>query len=78
MCIRDSTYPYVGSVRMRIIMSFNSPATSGCGTIYFGQVEDYSLNVKASNLAVAENGANKVMVYPNPVKDILSLSLIHI
>lgn len=68
-----NTYPYVGSVRMRVILKYSTAATSACGTINYGQIEDYSLNVIAATLAVNENALAKATVYPNPVKDVITI-----
>lgn len=66
------TYTYTGPVRMRVILKFNS-IPSACGTINYGQIEDYTLNVMNSTLAVANTDATKTSVYPNPVRDIISI-----
>ena len=69
----------VGNTRMRIL-KVNSPSTfamfwptGACGTYSYGQVEDYTLNVKAA-LATNETSFNKIQFYPNPVKDVLTVS----
>jgi len=69
----------VGNTRMRIL-KVNSPSTfamfwptGACGTYSYGQVEDYTLNVKEA-LATGETSLNKVQFYPNPVKDVLTVS----
>lgn len=69
----------VGNTRLRIL-KVNSPSTfamfwptGACGTYNDGQVEDYTLNVKES-LATAETSLDKAQLYPNPVKDVLTVS----
>lgn len=63
-----------GTVRMRVIMKYSSVPTTACGTISYGQVEDYSLNVKAQQLAVVDGSASSAIVlYPNPVKDVIAV-----
>ena len=62
-----------GATRMRVIMRFSSIPTSSCGTINYGQVEDYTVNIMDKVLAVADKNSTKVAVYPNPVKDLISI-----
>ncbi|WP_304344412.1 M4 family metallopeptidase [Chryseobacterium koreense] len=62
-----------GSVRMRVIMRYSTTPTTACGTISYGQIEDYTLNLKAPQLAVSESNASKILIFPNPVKDILTI-----
>lgn len=69
----------VGSTRLRIL-KVNSPSTfamfwptGACGTYTNGQVEDYSIVVKEA-LATGEVSLSKTQFYPNPVKDVLTVS----
>jgi len=69
----------VGNTRMRL-MKVNSPSTfamfwpvGSCGSYRDGQVEDYTINVKEA-LSTGESAFDKVSFYPNPVKDILTVS----
>ncbi|WP_379965927.1 GEVED domain-containing protein [Epilithonimonas sp. UC225_85] len=69
----------IGNTRMRIL-KVNSPSTfamfwptGACGNYTNGQVEDYTLNVKEA-LATNETSLSKVQFYPNPVKDVLTVS----
>ena len=64
---------HIGNVRMRVIMKYNSTPTTACGTINYGQIEDYTLNVKEKPLAVSDTNATKTTLYPNPVKDIITV-----
>lgn len=64
--------PYLGTVRMRVIMKYSSNPTSACGTFSYGQIEDYTLNV-TTVLGLTDNAAVKTLLYPNPVKDIISI-----
>lgn len=68
-----STYSYTGPVRMRVVMRYSQLPTSPCGTIPFGQVEDYTLEVKPT-LAVSDVNTNATSIYPNPVKDVLNIT----
>jgi len=68
-----------GNTRLRLL-KVNSPSTfamfwptGACGNYSNGQVEDYTLNVKEA-LATNETSFNKVQLYPNPVKDVLTVS----
>ncbi|KFC18780.1 GEVED domain-containing protein [Chryseobacterium sp. FH1] len=69
----------VGNTRLRLL-KVNSPSTfamfwptGACGNYNNGQVEDYTLNVKEA-LATNETSFSKVQLYPNPVKDVLTVS----
>lgn len=69
----------LGNTRLRIL-KVNSPSTfamfwptGACGNYSNGQIEDYTLNVKEL-LATNENSLNNVSLYPNPVKNILTVS----
>ena len=68
-----ATAPYIGNVRMRVILQYNAIPTP-CGTLDFGQIEDYTLNVKDKILAASDIKANANTIYPNPVKDVLTIS----
>ena len=65
-----------GNTRMRVSMKYNGIPTS-CETFSYGQVEDYTLNIKAAGTVaglVGLNTENAVNVYPNPVKDVLNIN----
>lgn len=65
-----------GNTRMRVSMKYNGIPTS-CETFSYGQVEDYTLNIKAAGTVsslVGVNAENAVNVYPNPVKDVLNIN----
>lgn len=64
-----------GNTRMRVSMKYNGIPTS-CETFSYGQVEDYTLNIKPAGTVaelVGVNLENAVNVYPNPVKDVLNI-----
>lgn len=64
-----------GNTRMRVAMKYNGIPTA-CETFSYGQVEDYTLNIKPAGTVaelVGVNAENAVNVYPNPVKDILNI-----
>lgn len=57
---------------MRVILRYNAVPTS-CSTFTYGQVEDYTLNVKNKILAVSDVNSNPTAIYPNPVKDFITI-----
>ncbi len=59
-------------MRVRLYGAISNPNTTPCGNSYYGQVEDYSLNV--GTLGVTDIEKISVKYYPNPVKDILTVS----
>ncbi|AZB21584.1 T9SS C-terminal target domain-containing protein [Kaistella haifensis] len=60
-------------VRMRVSMKYNAVPTS-CETFSYGQVEDYSVEIKEvlANNEVSANG-KEFNIYPNPVKDVINI-----
>lgn len=77
----------LGTTRMRVSMKYNAAQTA-CETFSYGEVEDYSVNINQSSGSPAYSHANAEMlsqelietytVYPNPVSDVLHVSLIGI
>jgi hypothetical protein len=59
-------------MRVRLYGAISSPNTTPCGNSYYGQVEDYSLNI--GQLAVSDLEKVSFSYYPNPVKDVLTIS----
>ncbi len=55
-------------MRVRLYGAISNPNTTPCGNSYYGQVEDYSLNV--GTLAVSDINKISIKYYPNPVQDI--------
>ena len=64
--------PFNGLVRMRVSMQYNT-VPGACASFTYGQVEDYTLNVKDQVLATSDINSNAVGIYPNPVKDIITI-----
>ncbi|MDR2206189.1 MAG: T9SS type A sorting domain-containing protein [Flavobacteriaceae bacterium] len=64
----------IGQTRMRIKKMFSSSSTSTdpCAGTFFGQAEDYTVNVGA--MAVSDVHKTAISVYPNPFTDVLKLS----
>ncbi len=69
----------VGNTRMRLL-KVNSPSTfamfwptGSCGKYFNGQAEDYTINVKEA-LATSETSIKNTQLYPNPVKNVLTVS----
>lgn len=66
-----------GKTRMRIRLTdtFSSAHTSSpCGNTTVGDVEDYTLNIGTETLGLYNPAVNKLLVYPNPFKDVLKIS----
>lgn len=62
----------LGATSVRVVISDSSTYT-GCGTISFGEIEDYTLFVD-EKLATSTVNNNAVSVYPNPFTDVLNIS----
>ncbi|MNT26253.1 hypothetical protein D3C72_1618140 [compost metagenome] len=64
-----------GKTRMRVVLNWDVSVTDPCdnATSFFGQSEDYMIDVKES-LATDDINKNKVSIYPNPVKDVLNFN----
>ncbi|QDP84008.1 T9SS type A sorting domain-containing protein [Chryseobacterium sp. SNU WT5] len=69
------TNALTGNTRMRVSMKYNG-IPSACENFSYGQVEDYTINIKAAGTAnlVDANVNSAIGIYPNPVKDILNVS----
>lgn len=76
---RDITVPATalsGNTRMRIKKiyydntDYADPCTAGT---YYGQAEDYTVNVTNSLSTLEVMSKNKIGVYPNPVSDVLNI-----
>lgn len=67
----------VGKTRMRIIKDqwniYLPGEFDGCTDAYYGQVEDYSLNVTAPVMGVHEANKTNFTVHPNPTEDIITI-----
>ena len=67
-----------GNYRMRVGMNGSSSnyTLNPCGSFTYGEVEDYIVSISGSAARDAFNiiEDNVVMAYPNPVKDILTIS----
>lgn len=65
-----------GNTRMRVSMKYNGIPTS-CETFSYGQVEDYTLNIKAAGTVNSLTNVkvnSEINIYPNPVKDVLNIT----
>ena len=72
------TSTLTGDTRMRLIMRYNSLPASSCGAFDYGQVEDYTLRIASSGgisslVSESVTGNNTISIYPNPVKDIITI-----
>jgi len=67
----------IGTTRMRVTKdlwtAFEPGEFDACTNAYYGQVEDYTLNVTAPVAGVDDFNKNQFIVYPNPVEDILTI-----
>lgn len=72
----NSKAGFTGQTRMRVSMKWNATPTS-CETFSYGEVEDYTINVNASNEEsdfTASQIAYEINVYPNPAQDYFIIS----
>ena len=70
--IPTSIAPGRTKMRVRLYNAISSPNTTPCGTSFYGQVEDYTLNI--GQLATAEVDKISIKYYPNPLVDALTIS----
>lgn len=60
----------LGNTRMRIIKDqwniYEEGEFEACTNAYYGQIEDYTLNIQDESLVVKPFDKNEVVVYPNP------------
>ena len=63
----------IGKTRMRVVLNWDVPIANPCDNAdyFFGQSEDYTLDVKES-LATSDINKSNVSIYPNPVKNVLN------
>jgi hypothetical protein len=67
-----------GSTRMRVVMKYQTPPASGCGTYDFGESEDYCITLTNGPVAVADReGTADVRLYPVPADRSFSLTTAH-
>ena len=63
---------------MRVIMRYNTTPTTPCGTINYGQVEDYTVNIVSTARMEDETASNDAVsfkLFPNPVQgDLLNIT----
>jgi len=59
-------------MRIRLYGAISNPNTTPCGGSYYGQVEDYSLNI--GQLGVSDVDKIAIQYYPNPVDEALTVS----
>nr|WP_256333793.1 T9SS type A sorting domain-containing protein [Epilithonimonas sp. FP105] len=65
----------IGKTRMRVLLNWDTPIANPCDNAdhFYGQSEDYTLDVKES-LATSDINKNNVSIYPNPVKNVLNFN----
>src|SRR5690606_2563300 len=67
-----------GPTRMRVSMKYNSSQTA-CESFTYGEVEDYTVNIGGSGMQNMDNNLMdnaEMMLYPNPAKHTLNISLL--
>lgn len=62
----------LGNTRMRIVKDYEEDNILACNDIYFGQAEDYTLNIER-NLGTGNFEKNSFKVYPNPSSDKINI-----
>ncbi|MBP7450462.1 MAG: T9SS type A sorting domain-containing protein [Flavobacteriales bacterium] len=60
-----------GITRMRIIKTDGASPVDPCWSYFFGQVEDYTVNILDIGTGIGENEEPTISVHPNPADDIL-------
>ncbi|WP_226063180.1 reprolysin-like metallopeptidase [Kaistella polysaccharea] len=61
------------TVGMRVALRYNGTQTSPCGTINYGEVEDYAVKI-SSVLGINNPKTDQIQVYPNPAIDLLNIT----
>lgn len=66
----------IGTTRMRVSIRYGAYSTS-CQTFAYGEVEDYTLNIKAAGTLVNtdQSKMNELFVQPNPFNELINLSV---
>ena len=65
----------VGLTTMRVIKNYFEYTLSPCGiSSGYGQVEDYKLNVTSNPTGIDNINSASIIIYPNPVNDLLNIS----
>ncbi|RKE86903.1 reprolysin-like metallopeptidase [Epilithonimonas arachidiradicis] len=59
-------------MRVRLYGAISNPNTTPCGDSYYGQVEDYTLNI--GQLSASDVDKIAIQYYPNPVDEVLTVS----
>lgn len=65
--VPSSAYTGDKTVRMRVVLKYNSAATSACGTISYGEIEDYAVKIIAAPFKLTSPENNATNVGPNPI-----------
>lgn len=88
--ITISNTALLGETRLRISMKYGN-YSGACETFYYGEVEDYTVNITSSNamqfagndpdeaaFALSEGMADVVSIYPNPATDRIQVDMTEI
>lgn len=69
-----NAYSGTKTVGMRVVLRFNTPQTLPCGTISYGEVEDYAVKISPTLAVSNSTKTQSVEVYPNPAVDVLNVT----
>lgn len=61
-------------VGMRVVLRFNTAQTNPCGTISYGEVEDYAVKISPTMAVNDGVAADALQVFPNPAVDVLNIT----
>ncbi len=64
--VHNSVNP--GIKRMRVAMAYNEMPGSPCGSVNYGEVEDYKVNITSTAFRQASSEYEALTLHPNPVK----------
>ena len=62
-----------GPTRLRVVKNYNDSPTDPCGMYSYGQTEEYTVVVEEGTTGIAEANSPEVVLFPNPVEDVLHI-----
>ena len=63
-----------GNTRMRVSSKWNV-IPANCEIFTYGEVEDYTVNIKEETLSTVDNTLENINIYPNPFNESISIKL---